>query len=79
MRPSGQWKLKFDLKASKGYFRKFNGDLVSVPVLHHSNYPLAMTVDPDLKALVISSQHLSIHASKSYSHGAVEIRKTHKE
>lgn len=81
MCPSGQWKFKFDLKSRKNYFEKLNGDLVSVPVLSHPKYPLAVTLDTDLKAMVISSQHLYFHSSKSYSHGgdrgAVEIRKTH--
>lgn len=81
MCPSGQWKLKFDSKPRKKYFAKLNGDLVSVPALYHPNYPLAMTLDTDLKALVISSQHFYFHSSKSYSHGGdrgvVEIRKTH--
>ncbi|CAF93615.1 unnamed protein product, partial [Tetraodon nigroviridis] len=48
----GQWELKFDSKPKKRHFTKPNGDLVSVWVLYHQSYPLAMTLDTDLKAMV---------------------------
>lgn len=56
--PSGQWEIKFDFKHRKDFFSKLNGDLVPVPVLYHQEYLLAMTMDANLKALVISSRHL---------------------
>lgn len=40
-------------------FSKLNGDLVLVPVFHHRDYPLAVTIDTALKAQVTSSQNLS--------------------
>lgn len=62
--PLGQWKIKFDLKHRKGFFSKLNGDLVQVPVLFHQDYLLAMMLDADLKALVISSRHLCFNKLK---------------
>lgn len=52
MCPSGQWKLKFNLKPRKAFFSKLNGDLVQVPVLHHEAYMLPMMIDTALKAQV---------------------------
>ncbi|XP_008411680.1 plasma protease C1 inhibitor [Poecilia reticulata] len=49
---SGQWKFKFNDKPKKGLFVKFGGDMVRVPLIHHSRYLATMTYAPDLKAQV---------------------------
>lgn len=74
MCPSGQWQKKFDVKSTKDLFTKWNGDMVPVQALYHRDYPLAIRLDADLKALVINSRHLL--ASKVSYEGAVKIQKT---
>ncbi|XP_028270547.1 plasma protease C1 inhibitor isoform X2 [Parambassis ranga] len=49
---SGQWKIKFNPKPKKGLFAKLNGDLVTVPLLHHQKYSVAVAYDGVLKAQV---------------------------
>lgn len=53
---SGQWKMKFNRKSQKGYFTRFNGDIVKVPLLYHSKYEASMMYHPQLKAQVSNSQ-----------------------
>lgn len=48
----GQWKVKFNPNNKKGYFTKFNGDVVTVPLLYHDKYMATMMYDPHLKAQV---------------------------
>ncbi|KAI3352413.1 hypothetical protein L3Q82_005376 [Scortum barcoo] len=49
---SGQWKIKFEQKAKKGLFTKLDGDLVTVPLLYHQKYMVAMEYIVGLKAQV---------------------------
>lgn len=49
---SGQWKIKFNQKEKKGFFSKFNGDMVKVPLLYHQKYMATMNYDTQLKAQV---------------------------
>lgn len=49
---SGQWKVKFAQKASKGHFIKLDGDLVKVPLLYHQKYKASMAYVIELKAQV---------------------------
>ncbi|KAM3624039.1 uncharacterized protein V6R79_018386 [Siganus canaliculatus] len=49
---SGHWKIKFGAKNKKELFTKLDGDLVTVPVLYHRKYMVAMTMVVPLKAQV---------------------------
>ncbi|KAM6940667.1 plasma protease C1 inhibitor [Xenentodon cancila] len=48
----GQWIVKFTKKSEKGHFRKFNGELVEVPLLYDSNYKATVMYVTELKAQV---------------------------
>ncbi|KAF7670315.1 hypothetical protein LDENG_00271980 [Lucifuga dentata] len=50
---SGQWKLKFQSNPENQFFTKLNGDLVSVPVLYHLKYTVAMEYVAELMAKVV--------------------------
>ncbi|PWA30710.1 hypothetical protein CCH79_00009311 [Gambusia affinis] len=49
---SGQWKFKFSDKQKKGVFVKFGGDMVRVPLIHHSKYMASMTYVSEVLAQV---------------------------
>uniref|UniRef100_M4A665 Serpin peptidase inhibitor, clade G (C1 inhibitor), member 1 n=2 Tax=Xiphophorus maculatus TaxID=8083 RepID=M4A665_XIPMA len=50
---SGQWKFKFSEKPKKGFFVKFSGDMIRVPLIHHSKYMVSMTYVSELQAQVV--------------------------
>lgn len=60
---SGQWKVKFDQKPKKGHFTKLGGDMVTVPLLYHQKYMVAMTYVVELKAQVTNT-----HLNPTLSH-----------
>lgn len=49
---SGEWKMKFNPKPSKGMFTKLDGSMVNVPVIFHSDYMVAETLMPQFRAQV---------------------------
>ncbi|XP_037328780.2 plasma protease C1 inhibitor [Pungitius pungitius] len=51
---NGQWKVKYDAKPKKGLFTKLDGDMVTVPLLYHPKYMVALNYIVQLKAQVAS-------------------------